>query len=261
MNQQFEHILFEQIGPVGKITLNRPEMRNAITTAMAQEVNVALMAAKQDESVRVLVLTGAGDSFCSGLDLQEYYRTTAFKLRAFTDALYHDMTDILYRLNKPIIAAMNGPTIGAGNSFAFACDMIIASDTARIIYSEINRALVPALHTIILPRLIGRYKAMEFLMTGDAVDIREAERLGMVNKVVAREKLEAEVMELANRLAEKSAIAMRLTREAVYRGLDVEYRKAIADAGDLCALVATSEDTKEGMKAFSEKRDPVWKGR
>lgn len=260
MSREFQYILFEQTGPVGKIILNRPEMRNAITTAMAEEVNTALAAAEKDESIRVVVLTGAGESFCSGLDLQEYYATTAFNLRKFVDALYRDMTDILYRLGKPVIAAMNGPTIGAGNSFAFACDMIIASDIARIVYSEIDRALIPALHTVILPRLIGKYKAMEFLLTGDAIDIREAERLGMVNKVVPAAVFEEEVMKVAHQLAAKSPIALRLTRESVYRCLDIEYRKAIAQAGDLCALLSESEDTKEGMKAFMEKRAPVWKG-
>lgn len=261
MNQEFEYILFEQHGPVGKIILNRPKMRNAITTPMIEEVNAALVAADKDESVRVLVLTGAGDSFCSGLDLQEYYATTAFKLRKFVDALYRDMNDILYRLTKPIIAAMNGPTVGAGNSFAFPCDMIIASDAASIVYSEINRALVPALHTVILPRLIGKYKALEFLLGGEPIDIWEAERLGMVNKVVPAAEFEDEVMRIANHLAEKSAIAIQLTRESVYRCLDLEYRKAILQAGDLCALLSESEDTKEGMNAFSEKRAPVWKGR
>lgn len=261
MMPKFDNILYEQLGPIAKITLNRPEMRNAISIPMIREVNSAFVLADQDESVRVIILTGAGSAFCSGLDLDEYLGTTPLKLRNFVDALYRDMTDILYRLTKPVIAAMNGPTIGAGNSFAFSCDMIIASDRAKIVYTEIDRTLTPALHTVILPRLIGKYKAMEFLLGGQPIDIFEAEKLGMVNKVVPAEEFEDAVMEWAEFLAAKSAIAIRLTRESIIRGLDVEYRKAIATAGDLCALLSESDDTKEGMKAFTEKRPPVWTGR
>jgi len=139
--------------------------------------------------------------------------------------------------------------------------MIIASDKAYIGYPEINIGLLSAKHIILLPRIVGRLKAFELVITGEPLSVQEAERMGLVNKVVPHDKLEEVVDELASKVAAKSPLAVKLTKEAFYRGLDMEFRKAIADAGDIACVLFNFEDTREGMRSFVEKRTPVWKGR
>ena len=261
MSSQFECVAVEKKGPVQWVILNRPERRNAITLQMAKEVNQAYLQAKEDDEIRVVVLTGAGTVFCAGLDLKEHWGIDGRRLREFTDTFYREMTDVVYSLGKPLIAAMNGPAIAAGNSFAFTCDMIIASDRARIGYTEITRGLIPAMHLTLLPRIIGKHRAFELCFTGDLISAQEAYEKGMINRVVPHDKLEEEVTAMAMKLAAHSPLVTKYQRDAFYRSLDMEFRKGILDAADILCVLVDSEDTKEGMKSFAEKRPPEWKGR
>lgn len=261
MTQSFQTIIYEKQESILRITLNRPEARNAINWEMTRELNTALRQARQDEKVRVIVITGAGTAFSAGLDLKEMWGVSGIQLRKFIESFYWEMTDIMFNLGKPAIAMVNGPTLAAGCTIAFSCDCVIASEKARIGYPEINVGLIAAYHLIHVPRLVGRHKAFELIFTGEPISATEAERIGLINRAVPHEKLEETVNELARKFASKSPLSVKLTREAFYRGLDMEFRKGIADAADVLCILAESEDTKEGMKAFAEKRAPVWKGK
>jgi enoyl-CoA hydratase/carnithine racemase len=167
----------------------------------------------------------------------------------------------MYNLGKPAIAMVNGAALAAGCTIAFSCDCIIASEKARIGYPEINVGLMPALHLILVPRLVGKHKAFELLFSGEPISAPEAERIGLINRAVPPEKLEEAVYELAGKMASKSPLVVKYCRDAFYRGLDMEFRKGIADAADVLCILVQSEDTREGMRAFAEKRAPLWKGR
>lgn len=257
----WEYIIYERREGIARIVLNRPPV-NAINPQMASELNQALLRARRDEEVRAVIIAGAGDrAFSAGIDLRFFKDATGLEMRRFLETFYWEMTDIQYSMGKPTIAALNGPALAAGVTVACSCDMIIASERALIGYPEINVGLIPALHLILLPRVVGRYKAFELAFTGDPIDAREAHRLGLVNQVVAPEELDGAAWAMAQRMAAKPPLAVKYMRDAFYRGLDMEFRKAIADAADVLCILKSSEDSREGLQAFVEKRPPRWKGR
>lgn len=257
----FETVVYERHGGVARIVLNRPPV-NAISVQMSRELNRALDFARCDDEVRAVVVTGAGDrAFSAGIDLVEFERFDGRSMRRFLETLYSEMVEIQYKMGKPTIAALNGPALAAGVTVAVSCDILIASERARIGYTEINVGLMPALHLVLLPRIMGKYKALELCYTGEPIDAHEAHRLGLVNKVVPHERLADEAMAFAQSLASKSPLGIKYMRDIFFRNLDVEFRKAIADAADILCILKDSEDSHEGMRAFREKRPPVWKGR
>jgi enoyl-CoA hydratase/carnithine racemase len=258
---RFETILFERLGTIARIVLNRPPV-NAINFQLTTELNQALDLARRDPTVRAVVITGAGDkAFSAGVDLVELEPADGHTMRRFLEILYFEMVELQYKMGKPTIAALNGPALAAGVTIAVSCDMLIASEQARLGYPEINVGLSPAMHLVLLPRLVGKYKAFELCFTGDPIDAFEAQRLGLVNKVVPHERLAAETMALAEKLAAKPPLAVKYMRDVFYRNLDVEFRKGIGDAADVLSLMKDSEDSHEGMRAFKEKRPPRWAGR
>lgn len=244
-----------------KITLNRPAKRNAVNLEMVKELIAGLRQAKEDPEVRAVVITGAGESFCSGIDLAFFRDVKPLEFRTFLGNLYGELTDIQHNLGKPTIAALNGPTMAAGCTIAFSCDLIIASEKATIGYPEVNVGLIPGLHLVLLPRLIGRYKALELCLTGEAITAQEALDLGMINRVVAHDDLNEKANDFAKKLAVKSPLAVKLCKEAFYRNMDIEFKKAVMDTADVLCLAKGSEDAYEGVSAFVEKRLPVWKGK
>ena len=258
----YETILYDIVeNGILKITLNRPEVRNAINDQLIADLNDAYDKARKDRGIRVVIVTGAGTAFSAGLDIVAYRGKSPLEFRGFIERFYLEMTEILYKMGKPVIAALNGPTLAAGCSIAFSCDMLIASDRAVIGYPEINVGLVPAMHLILLPRLVGKHKAFELAFTGDRISAAEAADVGLINHVVPHDHLEEKVMGFARNFAKKSPLVMKMNRDVFYRGLTMEFRAGIADAGDALSILASSEDTLEGMTAFKEKRKPEWKGR
>lgn len=261
MPPSFETIIFERLGNVARIVLNRPPV-NAINFQLTRDLNQALDLARRDETVRAVIITGSGDhAFSAGVDLVELETADGRAMRKFIETFYHEMVELQYKMGKPTIAAVNGPALAAGVTIAVSCDMLIASEKARLGYPEINVGLTPAMHLVLLPRVVGKYKAFELCFTGDPIDAYEAHRLGLVNKVVPHERLEAESLALAQKLAAKSPLAVKYMRDAFYRNLDVEFRKGIGDAADVLCVLKDSEDSHEGMRAFKEKRAPRWTGR
>jgi len=246
---------------IAQITLNRPEKRNAITYELIRALNQSLREAKEDDAVRAVVITGAGSAFCAGLDLSVVGNMEPVALREFMATFYGEMTDIQRGLGKPTIAALNGHTLAAGCTIAFSCDLIVASEAARIGYPEINVGLMPSLHLVLLPQLVGRYRAFELCLSGEPITAKEAFRWGMINRVVPPDELKTAAREMAQKLASKSPLLVKYCKDTFYQSMDMDFKKAIMAAADILCLARSSQDSDEGLNAFLEKRPPVWKGR
>jgi enoyl-CoA hydratase len=261
MADSYETLLVERRDGIAIITINRPEKRNALNIKTREEGAAALADLEMDDSVRVVIFTGAGDkAFIAGADIAEFAGRTAVSQRSVM--LGRSLFTAVDNFTKPIIAMINGYCLGGGNELAMACDIRVASDTASFGQPEINLGIIPGGGgTQRLTRLIGEGKAMELILTGDIIDAKTALALGLVNIVVPLADLEAKTMELAYRIAAKSPIALRMAKEAVKiasrSNLDEGLRREI----DLFALCFSSEDKNEGVSAFLEKRKPEFKGR
>ena len=259
--QTFENLLVEQDGAVATITINRPKVLNALNTQTLDEMRRAILAIRADASVRVVVITGSGEkSFIAGADINELSVQTPTGGRDHAMRGQH-VLDLIENLGKPVIAAINGFALGGGCELAMACTMRIAADTARLGQPEINLGIIPGYAgTQRLARLIGKGRALELLLTGDHVLAPEAHRLGLVNRVVPAAELMAEVKKFAAALATKAPIAARYIIDAVNKGLEMPLAEAQVFEATLFGLVSTTDDMREGTKAFLEKRKPEFKG-
>jgi enoyl-CoA hydratase len=261
MPQSYETLLVERRERVALITINRPEKRNALNIQTRQEGAMALDELRDDDSVGVVVFTGAGDkAFIAGADIAEFAGRTALTQRdVMTERSLFNAIDTF---PKPVIAMINGYCLGGGCELALACDLRLASETASFGQPEINLGIIPGGGgTQRLTRLIGEGKAMELILTGDIIDARTALALGLVNMVVPASDLEAKTMEIANRIGEKSPIALRMAKEAVKIASRSNLDEGLRREVDLFALCFSSEDKDEGVKAFLEKRKPAFKGK
>ncbi|OGO53439.1 MAG: enoyl-CoA hydratase [Chloroflexi bacterium RBG_16_68_14] len=268
----FEQILYEKENGVATITLNRPERMNAFTPAMLQEWAQALEDARTDAEVRAVILTGAGRGFCAGADLRGESRvadtarsegpvSAADHRNWLRDSVHHVPRQVTL-LDKPYIAAVNGAAVGAGMDMCSMCDMRIASEGARFAMSYVRVGLVPGDGgCYYLPRIVGVAKALELIWTGDFIDAQEALRIGYVSRVVPPDELLPGARELAERIAKGPAVAIQLAKRLVYRGLTSDVEEALEAAGQAMAVVQSTEDAREGPRAFAEKREPVFKGR
>lgn len=258
----FEQIRLEVDGAVATIVIDRPKVLNALSSATTEEIGAALERIAADDDIRAVVVRGAGDkAFVAGADINELATFGPIEGRE-ASATGQKVFDRIERFPKPVIAAVNGYALGGGCELALACHIRIASDRAQLGLPEINLAIIPG-HggTQRLPRLVGKAKALELICSGERVDAAEAERIGLVNRVVPHEELDETVGELAKQLASKPPIALRYCLEAVQQGLEAGMDEGEAIEADLFGLCCATEDQKEGMNAFLEKREPEWKGR
>lgn len=252
---------------IGTILLNRPERKNAFTLEMIDEWAGLLQAARTDPDVRVVVLTGAGDSFCSGVDLG----TVTDRARDETGPLDRKtvLTDRIHRiayaledLDKPVIAAVNGPAVGAGMDMALMCDLRVASRSARFSEGYIKVGLVPGDGgCYYLPRLVGTAKALELMWTGDFIGAEEAHRLNIVNRVYDDEGFADSWQAFARRIAAQPPVNVRMIKRATYQSARSDLRTALDLISSHMAVVQTTADSHEAMTAFREKRRPVFEGR
>ncbi len=258
----FEHILVERDGAVATITINRPKVLNALSTATLDELRRAILALKHDDGVRAVIITGAGDrSFIAGADINELAQQTPIGGREHAIRGQH-VLDLIENMGKPVIAAINGYALGGGCELAMACTIRIAADTAKLGQPEINLGIIPGYGgTQRLPRLIGRGRALELLLTGDQITAVDAYRLGLVNRVVTSANLMGEARKLAQALAAKAPIAVRYIIDAVNKGLQMPMPDAQVFEATLFGLVSTTDDMREGTAAFLEKRKPEFKGK
>jgi len=258
----FDNLLLEQSGAVAIVTVNRPKVLNALNAPTLDELRRAALDLKRDDSVRVIVLTGAGEkSFIAGADINELAVQTPTGGREHALQGQH-VFDLFENLGKPVIAAINGYALGGGCELAMACTLRIAADTAKIGQPEVNLGIIPGYAgTQRLARLVGKGKAMELILTGMQISAAEAERIGLVNRVVPAASLMSEVRSLAASLANNAPIAMRYIINAINKGLEMPFAEACVFEATLFGLVASTEDMREGTRAFLEKRKAEFKGR
>jgi enoyl-CoA hydratase/carnithine racemase len=256
----YEKIVMERKDRVGIITLNRPEQYNTFNTALAQELCKALLELEMDTAIRVIAIKGAGKAFCTGIDVSEFHDKTLQGYREWI-GIMERMIHVIAYMKKPVIASAHGYAVANGAGIIAACDLAIVAEGTKIGTTAINVGLFCMGPAVPLSRSLGRKRCLEMLMTGDMIDAGDAERWGMVNKVVPLEKLEEETMAVANKLASKSPIALQMGKEAFYGMSDLEYGKALAYSNELFAALCMTEDAKEGIDAFLSKRKPQWKGK
>ena len=246
------------------ITLNRPQVYNAINEAMKKELNDAFKEAERDSSVRCIILRGAGDkAFCSGQDLKEHSgKETRRSLKESLEKSYNPLIRKMRSLEKPIIGMINGVAAGAGLSIALACDMRIMSDTAKLIEVFIRIALVPdsGSHWF-LPRLVGMAKAFEYSALGNDISAAEAERVGLVNKVVSAGDLENTTLEIAEKLAKAPTKSIGLIKRTLNKSLSSDLDSLLDYEAYVQEIASLTEDHREGLQAFLEKRKPEFKGK
>ena len=255
----YENIKVEVEAPIATVTLNRPKVLNALSPELIREVNLALGEIDADDKVRAAVLTGGPRVFAAGADIGDMAERTA------VDQLRRDQTGRwagIAAFSKPLIAAVNGYALGGGCELALMCDLIIAGDSARLGQPEINLGIIPgAGGTQRWPRTAGKYAAMEAMLTGTPVTARRAYELGLVNKVVPAEMTILVAQRLARQLAEKAPLAARMAKEAVLKAFESPLAEGLASERKSFYFLFSTEDQKEGMRAFLEKRRGVFKGR
>ncbi|MFN8641450.1 MAG: enoyl-CoA hydratase-related protein [Candidatus Binatia bacterium] len=260
----FEAITYALENQVAWITLNRPDARNAVNDAMREELLQVLTDARTNLDVRAVVITGAGKGFCTGADLSRRGSgpTWPGAAREMLRTRSQRLIRAVWELEKPVVAAVNGVAAGLGAHLAFASDLVIASAEARFIEIFVRRGIaIDACGAFLLPRLIGLAKAKELVFFGDDLPAEEAQRVGLVNRVVPADQLLAAAREWAERLATGPTFAIGMSKRLLNRSLDVDLETALDDEAMAQSLVTQSEDTKEGMMSFMEKRAPTFTGR
>jgi len=255
---KFSYLHYEVIDKVAEITMDRPPV-NAINLNLIEELVAAMRQAGEDKGARAVILKSAHEkAFCAGLDLDVLKGATSWDMRKFLDKLYIELYDVQYRLGKPSLAAVRGTARAGGMTLAVSCDMIVGGKSANFGYPEINIGLIPGLHLIHLPRIVGRYKAFELLFSGDPFSAQTALEIGLVNKLVPDEDVVSETRQLARMFAEKSPTVMSIGRAAFMRANDLDYRRAFENIAETMSALMETPDTREGIAAFVEKRSPKW---
>lgn len=259
---QFKDIIYEKKENFAKILINRPQVLNALNDNVKQELNTALEEAERDSTIRCVVITGSGErAFSAGADITELQRLTPASALEFSKKGLNEVIRTIEYMSKPVIAAVNGFALGGGCELIMGCDIILAADNAKFGQPEIKIGIIPgAGGSQRLPRLLGLKKANSLLFTGDMIDAKEAESLGLVSKTVPADKLEATVLEMVAKISALSPITVTITKKAVNDGMKTDLNSAINIEGDLFSLCFATKDQQEGMKAFLEKRQPKWTG-
>jgi enoyl-CoA hydratase/carnithine racemase len=259
---QLEQVLVTLEGRVATVTLNRPEQRNPLGARMLRELATALRWCQAEEEARVVVLTGAGDrAFCAGADLGSFGGEMS-DLELFRSRdLFVDLFLLMADLGKPIVGRINGHALAGGFGLACSCDIVVAVDTATFGTTEINVGIWPMMIQAILSRSIPRKVLLEMEMLGDRWTATQLQAAGVINRVVPRDQLDSTVAQIAGALAKKSPAAMRLGRDSFYRQQDMDFRAALHYLHGQFLVLSKTDDAKEGIKAFFEKREPDFKGR
>ena len=253
-----EDLRYDVSDQIAEISLARPPV-NALSFSLIEQLVAALRRAATDENVGAVVLTSAlPRRFSAGLDLGMILGKSATEMRRLLDKLYVELADAQYNLGKPSIAAVGGSARGGGMTLAISCDVLLAGRSASFGYPEIDLGLVPAIHFVHLPRIVGRHRAFELLFSGRSFGADEALSLGLVSRIVPDDKVRDEARAMARVFAAKSRTTMRLGRAAFMRVNDRDYRRGIGDAVENFCNIAATADAQEGVRAFIEKRAPNW---
>ena len=255
----YQNVLVTKEGAIGIVQLNRPKVLNALNFEIMSELVSELEELDREETVKVIILTGGERTFAAGADLTEMSQATPVDL--VLDRRF-ELWDRIRKISKPIIAAVSGYCLGGGNELAMNCDLIVASETATFGQPEVNVGIIPgAGGTQRLPRVVGKYKAMEMILTGKSISADEAYRIGLVNHVVPPESLMEEAKKIATDIASKPPISIRSAKEAILKAQDTTLEVGLEFERKAFYMLFATEDGKEGMKAFLEKRKPTFKGK
>jgi enoyl-CoA hydratase len=239
-------VIYRQKDHIAAVTLNRPGVGNAINERLARELGDICQDINRDDDIHVVTVTGAGGSFCVGSEGKGVFPAASY----------------LAAIEKPVVAVINGDALGQGLELALACDIRLCSDRARFGFPQVAQGLIPSDGgTQRLPRVVGRGKALELLLTAEAIDAHEALRIGLVSRVVGADKLAAEAEELAKTVAISAPVSLRYIKEAVSQGLDLTAEQGLRLEADLYFLIHTTADRTEGIKAFLQKRPPDFQGK
>jgi enoyl-CoA hydratase len=258
----FQNITLEKKNQIAYITVNRPKVLNALNMATMQELKQAFASAKEDNEVRVVILTGSGEkAFVAGADIGELSQHTPVSAKAYTHQ-GQAIIDAIENLGKPVIACINGFALGGGCEIAMACTMRLASDNAKLGQPEVKLGLIPGYGgTQRLPRLVGKGIAMQLVLTGEMITAQEAHRIGLVNEVVPAGELIARAEAIAAKIVANAPLAIQYSMEAVNRGLDMTLADGLFLEATLFGVCCSTEDKNEGTKAFLEKRPAQFKGK
>jgi enoyl-CoA hydratase len=255
----YEHVSVAKEASIAVVTMNRPQQLNALSLGLVKDLSLALEALDQDDGVRVIILTGGEKVFAAGADIKEMAALGPFDEPVLQRLAYRDRIN---KISKPIIAAVSGFALGGGCELAMSCDIIIASESARFGQPEVNLGIIPGSGgTQRLTHLLGKHRAMELILTGDFLSAVDAERFGLVNRVVPAELLFDEAKNLARKIAAKPALAIRAAKQAVLKAANAPLDEGLDFERKSFYLLLSSEDRKEAMTAFLEKRKPDLKNR
>jgi len=250
----YKSILLEKKEGVGKITINKPPL-NILDIESITEMTQALAELKNDDEVKVVVITAAGNkAFSAGVSVGDHLGAQLPRMVEVFNKLFFSLIDV----DKPTIAVVNGVALGGGCEVVLGCDMAIASEKSQFGQPEIKLGVYPPPASVLLPRLVGRRKAFEIILSGDSIGAKEAERLGLINKAVPEAELEKAADEFIRRFTANSGLILAQARRALYRNLDLEFTKAMEVTAADSVLVMSGENSVEGLRAFLEKRKPVW---
>lgn len=257
----YEHILVDRDGEIAVVTINRPKVLNALRTDVLSELAACFKELECDSGVKVVIITGAGDkAFVAGADIGEMVSLTPKKAKEFSE-FGNSVLLRIDRFPKPVIAALNGYALGGGCEILMSCDIVIASEKAKIGQPEVKIGIPPGFGgTQRMVRLLGKMKAKELIMTGDMITAEEALRIGLVNKVVPADKLMEEAKAMGRTIASRAQVAVMMAKQLINEGVDVDLETGLALESKGFAVCFATDDQKEGMKAFLEKRDPKFTG-
>jgi len=255
----FTNVNVEKDGAVAVVTLNRPQQLNALSYDLVKDLSLAMQALDRDAEVRAIIVTGGPKVFAAGADIKEMAERGPFDERIQERLAFRDLIN---KIAKPVIAAVSGFALGGGCELAMSCDIIVASETARFGQPEVNLGLIPGSGgTQRLTHVLGKHRAMELVLTGDFLTAEDAERLGLVNRVVPVELVLDEAKNIANKIAAKPVLAIKAAKEAVLKSANASLDEGLEFERKSFYLLLTSEDRREGMRAFLEKRKPVFTGK
>lgn len=245
---------------VGTLTLNRPDRLNTFSTQMAADLNAALAEMEADKRVRVIIIKGSGKAFCAGIDINELYGKSTLEYRNWIELMESPLAAIS-TMKKPVIAQVHGVAAANGAGLLAACDLAVAADSAKIGLTAINVGLNCVGPVVPVARSVGRKRSLELLLYGDLISASRALELGLINKICAKENLDKETQDWAAILAQKSPVAVQIAKKAFYAAEDMDYHRAFDYMNEAFARLCSTDDAKEGVSAFLEKRQPSWTGK